>query len=152
MNTRLDTALAHWGYVAPILAPATNDAEYAALVEALDAVLDAGGADETHALAVLAAMLGERVSAYESRRYPMPGAMDAAEALAFLMERHGLRQGDLPEVGSQGVVSEILAGKRRINLRQARALARRFGVGIGVFADAGPQDLTRAPAKTRGET
>ncbi len=30
----------------------------------------------------------------------------------YLMEEHGLRQSDLPEIGSQGVVSEILNGKR----------------------------------------
>jgi HTH-type transcriptional regulator / antitoxin HigA len=45
------------------------------------------------------------------------------------MEQHGLKQVDLKaELGSQGVVSEILNGKREINARQARALARRFGV------------------------
>jgi HTH-type transcriptional regulator / antitoxin HigA len=50
--------------------------------------------------------------------------------------RHaGLRQGDLPEVGSQGVVSEVLAGKRALNLRQVQALAHRFGVPMEVFAD-----------------
>jgi HTH-type transcriptional regulator/antitoxin HigA len=44
-----------------------------------------------------------------------------------------LRQSDLPEIGNQAKVSEILSGKRTINLRHARALAGRFGVGIEVF-------------------
>ncbi len=34
-----------WSYVAPLLQPARNEQEYADLVEALDAALDAGGAD-----------------------------------------------------------------------------------------------------------
>lgn len=51
MNARLDAALPHWSYIAPLLPPATTEAEYQALVESLDAVLDAGGADETHPLA-----------------------------------------------------------------------------------------------------
>ena len=34
----------------------------------------------------------------------------------------------LPEIGSQGVVSEILSGKRELNVRQIRALAARFHV------------------------
>ena len=42
------------------------------------------------------------------------------------MQQHGLRQSDLPEVGSQGVVSEVLAGKRPLNARQVKALVRRF--------------------------
>jgi HTH-type transcriptional regulator/antitoxin HigA len=49
------------------------------------------------------------------------------------MDEHNLRQSDLPEVGSQGVVSEILSGKRELNVRQIRALAARFGVSPAVF-------------------
>jgi HTH-type transcriptional regulator/antitoxin HigA len=49
------------------------------------------------------------------------------------MQQHGLRQGDLPEIGSQGVVSEILSGRRELNIRQIRALARRFGVSPATF-------------------
>ena len=49
------------------------------------------------------------------------------------MEEHGLTQSDLPEVGSQGVVSEILSGKRELNVRQIRVLAQRFGVSSAVF-------------------
>ena len=55
------------------------------------------------------------------------------QALKFLMEQHGLRQSELPELGSQGVVSEILTAKRELNLRQVRALAARFGVSVATF-------------------
>lgn len=113
--------------------PIQNDQEYAEMVEALDSVLDAGGANESHPLAGLADMLGERISTYEMRRYPPPPPLSAPETLAFLMQEHGLRQSDLPEVGTQGVVSELLAGKRQLNLRQAQALALRFGVGVDTF-------------------
>ena len=71
MNARIDTALAHWAYVAPLLKPAKNGAQHKELVEAPDAVLDAGGADEANPLAALAAMLGDLVAAYEQTRYPM---------------------------------------------------------------------------------
>ena len=57
-----------------------------------------------------------------------PGAV-----LKFLMREHGLRQSDLPEIGSQGVVSEVLAGKRDLNARQIKRLAKRFGVSPAVF-------------------
>jgi HTH-type transcriptional regulator/antitoxin HigA len=49
------------------------------------------------------------------------------------MEEHGLTQSDLPEVGSQGVVSDILRGKRELNVRQIRTLATRFHVSPAVF-------------------
>ena len=53
--------------------------------------------------------------------------------LVYLMQEHGLTQAELPEIGSQGVVSEILAGKRDLNVRQMRALANRFHVSPAVF-------------------
>ena len=59
----------------------------------------------------------------------------SGNAIKFLMESHGLGQGDLPEVASQGVMSELLRGKRELNLRQVKALATRFKVPVGVFVD-----------------
>lgn len=134
MNARLDTALAHWSYVAPLLTPASTDAEYKALVESLDALLDAGAADEANPLAALAAMVGDLVSDYEQKHHPMPSEMSGAEVLRFFMERDGLRQSDIPEIGNQAKVSEVLSGKRAINLRQAKALSARFGVPLTLFA------------------
>lgn len=133
MNARLDTALAHWSYVAPLLTPATNETAFQSLVESLDAILDAGGADESHPLAGLAAMVGELVATWEHEHMQMPEAMTAVEVLAFFMARDGLRQSDLPEIGNQAKVSEVLSGKRRINLRQAKSLAARFGVPLELF-------------------
>jgi len=49
------------------------------------------------------------------------------------MGEHGLRQSNLPEIGSQSVVTEVLSGRRELNLRQIRALAARFGVPEQVF-------------------
>ena len=135
MNDRLDTALAHWSYIAPLLTPPTNEAEYRALVESLDAILDAGGADEAHPLAGMAVLVGELVPAWERTHVPMPEAMSAAETLRFFMERDGLRQSDLPEVGNQAKVSELLNGARKINMRQALALAARFNVAMELFVD-----------------
>ena len=56
-----------------------------------------------------------------------------ADLLRFFMEEHNLSQSGLPEVGSQGVVSEILCGKRDLNVGQIRALSKRFGVSPSVF-------------------
>ncbi|EIJ36684.1 helix-turn-helix domain-containing protein [Thiothrix nivea] len=128
----IKTAIEHWGYVAPVLAIPTNDAEYDALVEALDAVLDAGGADETHPLALLADRMGELVARYEDDTLPLIPST-GIDALKYLMETHGLGQADLPEVGSQGVMSELLSGKRELNVRQIKALTGRFCVPAQVF-------------------
>lgn len=118
--------------MAPLLQPAHTEAEYEALVEALDAVLDAGGADEAHPMARLADYLSDLVAEWEAQD-SIPDGATPLEVLHFLMDRHHLKQADLPEIGSQGVVSEVLHGKRTLNLRQARALAKRFGVPEQMF-------------------
>lgn len=64
----------------------------------------------------------------------VPDTSTPETVLASLMEEHRLRQTDLPEVGAQSVVSAILSGRRRLNLRQVKALAARFGVPMEVFA------------------
>ena len=135
MNTRLSTALMHWNYIAPLLIPPSTEGEYQALVESLDALLDSGAADEVHPLAGLAGLVGDLVSAYEQKHYPMPTEMNGIEALCFFMKRDNLRQQDLPEIGNQAKVSEILSGRRAINLRQAKALSERFGVSMALFAE-----------------
>ncbi|HQS57635.1 MAG: transcriptional regulator [Gallionellales bacterium 35-53-114] len=132
MNTIVKDAIQHWSYVAPVLKPARNAKEYAQLVEALDAALDAGGADEKHPLARLAEYLGELIAEYEAKD-KMPPAATGADALRYLMQRDNLRQADLPELGSQGVVSELLSGGRDFNARQAKAMAARFGVSAALF-------------------
>jgi HTH-type transcriptional regulator / antitoxin HigA len=132
MNARVKTAIEHWSYVAPLLQPARNAKEYAQLVEALDAAIDAGGADEKHPLARLVDYLGDLVAEYETKD-KMPAAATGADALRYLMQRDSLRQADLPELGSQGVVSELLSGRREFNARQAKALAERFGVSAALF-------------------
>jgi HTH-type transcriptional regulator/antitoxin HigA len=72
------------------------------------------------------------IQAYDSEHYNLAEA-SAIDVLRFLMSEHGLTQSDLPEIGSQGVVSEVLRGRRELNVRQIRALAARFGVGPEAF-------------------
>jgi HTH-type transcriptional regulator/antitoxin HigA len=69
----------------------------------------------------------------EERNVEIPDA-EPAGVLRFLMQQHALRQADLSEIfGSQSNVSEVLSGKREVNARQARLLAKRFGVSPAVF-------------------
>jgi HTH-type transcriptional regulator/antitoxin HigA len=98
----------------------------------LNDLLDEIGTDEHHPLYDLLDTLGTLIAAYEADHLMFPTA-DGRDALAYLMEEHHLRQSDLPEVGSQGIVSEILSGKRELNVRQIRAIAARFGVSPAVF-------------------
>lgn len=50
------------------------------------------------------------------------------------MKTLGLSAPIRPRWGPQSVVSDVLAGKRALNLRQVKALAVRFSEPIEVFA------------------
>lgn len=134
LSTMVREATKHWRYVAPVLKAPKTPREFERLVAALDEVLDAGGADESNELAVLAERMGDLVAAYEASHIPELGAADGVDVLRHLMEEQGLRQVDLPEIGSQSIVSQVLNRKRRLNARQLRGLSRRFGLPMEVFA------------------
>src|SRR5262245_39817336 len=114
------------------LRPIRTAADYDAAVHALNWLLDAGAAEDKPPLAHPVATIGELIADYDAAHFSMP-VVAPADLLQHLMEAHELKQSDLPEVGSQGVVSEILQGRRELNLRQIRALAKRFGVPPAVF-------------------
>jgi HTH-type transcriptional regulator/antitoxin HigA len=121
----------HWEKIRPILT-IRNEHEYDLAVQRLNELLDEIGINEQHPRYELIDTLGTLIRAYEEAHYPMP-EVSSAEMLRFFMEEHGLTQADLPEIGSQGVVSELLNGKRELNIRQVRELARRFKVSPAVF-------------------
>ena len=131
MKTLLENLQTDWEALAPSLV-IRNEKEYNAAAKRLNELLDEIGTNEKHPLYTLLDTLGTLVHAYEEEHYPIPEA-SGVDVLRFLMEEHGLTQSNLPEVGSQGVVSEILNGKRELNVRQIRALAGRFKVSAAVF-------------------
>jgi HTH-type transcriptional regulator/antitoxin HigA len=104
------------------------------MLSLLDGLLNEVGDDEDHPLADLLDMVGLLVAQYDQENGPQIEAVNPQDVLKFLMDQHGLKQTDLrKEIGTQGVVSEVLAGSRKINVRQAKALAQRFGVSPVVF-------------------
>jgi len=126
-------------------------AEYDQAVAVLDDILDEIGQQETLPLADLAETLALSIEAYEDTHVAMPDA-SGPEILRSLMEDHELAQSDMPEIGSQGVVSEILSGKRDLNVRQIAQLAARFGVSPALFMPIStrtPKPLTTKTRKAR---
>lgn len=131
MNTFTENVQNQWVAIRPILT-VRNEREYNLAIKRLNELLDEIGTNERHPLYSLLDTLGTLVRAYEEDHQIMPD-VSSAEMLRFFMEEHQLTQSELPEIGSQGVVSEILNGKRELNTRQVRALAQRFHVSPAVF-------------------
>jgi HTH-type transcriptional regulator/antitoxin HigA len=77
--------------------------------------------------------LTELVKDYERDQFKISD-INGSEMLSYLMDLQGLKQSDLSkELGEQPVVSKILSGERELNLRQFKALAKRFKVSPEVF-------------------
>lgn len=77
--------------------------------------------------------LSNLISDFERNQYKTV-KISGSDMLAYLMELQGLKQVDLTdELGGQSVVSSILSGARDLNLRQIKALAKRFKVSAELF-------------------
>jgi len=114
------------------ISPIRDQAHYERMTKILEALLEEAQGQENHPAMGLVDIVGDLIADYETEHHPIPEAT-GIQALKFLMEQHALSQSDLPEIGSQGVVSEILSRKRELNIRQVRALSKRFGVSSGTF-------------------
>ncbi len=131
-SVMLKEAVKVWPKVSKSLTVPHNDKEYNRAVRLLDELIDIIGEDEKHHLASLLEILAVIIEDYENQHYMEPeGSPD--ESLKQLMDEHDIKQSDLKEIGSQGVVSEILSGKRKLNTRQIKLLAKRFSVSPAVF-------------------
>lgn len=134
---RLQDISAHWIALHEALglgAPIVSETQYEQALAWVETVFDDVAADPAHPLDGLVDLLADRIREYEDRVHPWPDTSTPATVLASLMEEHGLKQSDLPEIGAQSVVSAVLAGKRQLNLRQVKSLAKRFSVPLEVLA------------------
>jgi HTH-type transcriptional regulator/antitoxin HigA len=115
----------------PLLA-IRSEREYDAAVAQLEALVDEVGDHPKDPRYRFIDTLSVLIEAYDAEHHPVPD-VSGVEMLKFLVDQHGLTQGDLPEIGSQGVVSEVLRGKRELNVRQIAALAARFKLSPSAF-------------------
>jgi len=108
-----------------------NEREYDRAVRRLNTLLDEVGTYDRHSLYGLLDTLGTLIHAYEEEHFKEPDAA-GPEVLRFFMEEHGVRESELPEIGSQRTVAEVLNGERELTAKQIRELASRFHVARGV--------------------
>lgn len=116
------------------IGPIHDEAGYARMVALADTLIDSGLAGDSGELSGLFGLVSGLIADYDDKHHPLP-AVHPREMLRFFMEQHGLSQADLPEIGSQGVVSEILSGRRTLNARQIAALVARFHASADLFIE-----------------
>jgi HTH-type transcriptional regulator/antitoxin HigA len=124
------------------LRPLRSTAEYDAAVAILDSLfgrddLSAGRRQYVDALATF-------VEEYDKEHYPRQTTSSPIELLREMLDQRGMNTTALGVLfGSKGVASEVLNGKRDLNLNQIYKLAGHFKVDPGVF-------LSRRPERASG--
>ena len=132
MNKQLENISKVWPSIKSIFSVPHSEKEYLALVKTLDSLVDEVGNNQKHKLAPVMETIGKLVQNYEDQFYSVKKSTPI-DTLKYLMNEHGLKQSDLQEIGSQGVVSEILTGKRDLNLEQIKKISKKFHVSPLVF-------------------
>ena len=128
----IQQTLKHWEYVNPYTHVPHSETEYERLLAFADELMQWTRDKKDPQATSLLKLVAGNISAYENRQYP-PKQVTPVEMLKFIMEQHHLGQDDLPEIGSQSLVSKILKGERQLTLEHIRKLSKRFGVSPAVF-------------------
>ncbi len=131
MNT-LQQTISHWSHIAPFAQVPRNEKEYEKLLALIDNLMHWSRHHKADHVISLLRLAASNIEAYESTRYTAK-KVSAIEMLQFLMDEHSLKQSDLPEIGSQSLVSKVLSGERQLTLEHVRSLSKRFGVSPNVF-------------------
>ncbi len=121
-----------WSALEDLVKPIQTKKRYNKLASLVHELLDEIGAAKKHPLLSMLDTLSLLIEDYESREIEIPD-VEPLEVIKFFMEEHGLTQSELPEIGPQSIVSEVLKGKRELNIRQVKALAKRFDVSVETF-------------------
>ena len=127
--------------VAPFLEGINNEKEYQQALDATELLYRTIDDNPNDPRNLLLDMIAQKIERYEYQTDPVLSQWDQQDGtialIKVLMRQHGLTQAELPEIGSQGVVSEVLNGKRPLNLRQMKNLAERFDLPVTLFLEHG---------------
>ncbi len=129
---KTEEVFALWPSIADIFSVPQTEADYEKLVALLDDIAAEVKEDECHPLASLMDTIGTLVESYERENYPEP-EVHPSEILNFLMNEHQLRNNDLPEIGSEEIVSNIISGSIDLDAPQIKYLSKRFNTSSRVF-------------------
>jgi HTH-type transcriptional regulator/antitoxin HigA len=135
MNKELSQIIKHWNHISPIVGEPKNKQQYSVLLKQWEELVDLVGDNEDHELIGLLDIVSYFIEKYKQQNNLLENKATGVDVLKYLMQTHNLRQIDLGELGSQSGISEILNGKRKLNIRQIRVLANRFKVNPGSFID-----------------
>ena len=121
-----------WYQIGPLLLPISSEEECDRREEQIKNLIKLNEDKKDVQISYLIQCMALTIQDYEKQEFPLEKPT-AIEVLKYLMEEHGLNEGDLPEIGDENLVSELLAGKQELNLTMIKLLGSRFGVSPKTF-------------------
>ncbi|WP_345813816.1 transcriptional regulator [Paraburkholderia sp. PREW-6R] len=112
--------------------PIRTEEDYQQMVQIANSLSDHLNGKGDDPLADLFAILTDLIERWEVQNVKVPKA-EPREVLRYLLETNNLKQKDLIGIASPTVVSDILAGRRAISKKVAKALAVRFHTDVSAF-------------------
>lgn len=107
------------------LRPIKSEEEYKSALSHMEEIFHAEeGTEDGNEAEILMLIIED----YEEKYHPI-GNPDPIEAIKFMMEQKDLKQKDLAEIlGYRSRVSEVLSGKRKLNLEMIRKLHEKLNI------------------------
>lgn len=121
-----------WQNIAPLLIPISSEEDCDDREEKLKKLIQLNQQKKDPQITQLIKSIALTIEEYEKKEFPLEKAT-GIEVLQYLMAEHGLNESDLPEIGNQNLVSDLLIGKQELNLKMIKVLAKRFGVTEQTF-------------------
>ncbi|WP_162896646.1 helix-turn-helix domain-containing protein [Cysteiniphilum halobium] len=122
-----------WVLLMPYLEAYKTKKQYEASKQLLRELMGLPTGERTVEIQSFAKTLAKQVAYYEQKHLGADNSAEAKDILAYLIKANGLTQKDLPEIGSQSLVSKILNGERELTLEHIKALSKRFNVSINTW-------------------
>ena len=121
-----------WYNIAPLLIPISSEEECDHREEQMRKLIKLNEDKKDAQISYLIQCMALTIEDYEKQEFPLEKPT-AIEVLKYLMTEHGLNECDLPEIGDQNFISDLLTGKQELNLTMIKILAKRFGVSTKTF-------------------
>jgi HTH-type transcriptional regulator/antitoxin HigA len=122
----------------PILVYIENESGYELALDFIEALMEEIGDNPDDPRWILLEIATKSVDDYEARVYPEMVSMFESYSgplsiIRVLMDQYQLSPSELPEIGSQALVEQVLNGKKQLNLNQVKALSQRFKIDPALF-------------------
>ncbi len=121
-----------WSDIAPLLTPILCEEDCERREEQIRKLIKLNEDKKNVQISYLIQYMALTISDYEKQEFPLEKPT-AIEVLQYLMTEHGLNECDLPEIGDENLVSDLLTGQQELNLSMIKILALRFGISPKTF-------------------